>query len=652
MPEIVWKAGQQSPDDPLEFIMSTATPDSMGDIVEQNWQLRDFRKNPIALWQHNSSRPIGTWENVRVVDGQLRGVLKLAREGTSELINEIRSLLEQRILRAVSVGFLPTKQPERLDDGGFRFPRSRLLECSLVSVPANAEALALAKSLGLSDDRLDSFFGEPARGRKSLASDPADSGLNRSGRKRPRIRGKPIMPVKISERIVALEDDIKKDQGALQEIIDAAEQAEEGYTEEVKAQIDELSAEIAEKTEQLKSLQKAERALAIKAVAKEEARGALAPGGRLHAVPAKKEEPGALLVKAAVCAALGYVKTRNAIDVCKEIYPDDPRIEAIVKDATSPADSTTSTWAAELVQEQVAGFVSLLTPISIFARLREMGIPLEFGRNGTIRIPRDASSPTQLGGGWVGEGTPIHTARGAFGQLILARYKLGVIVPYTREIGERSIPAIEGLLREQMLTSTANVIDSKVVSADAAVSGVSPAGLLNGVAETTTGGGTDLDAIRGDLQKLVTVLVLANSWRMPVWILNPKQGIALRNAAWPSGGWVFRAEMAAGVLNGAPYIESTNCPADTIILLDAADFVSGVDLPAIDKSREATIVMADTGATEPTAPLRVDEAAGQTPPAQVHSLFQMDQEALRLLWPATFGQRRSGVLAWMGSIGW
>jgi HK97 family phage prohead protease len=156
----VYKAGTQSEDDPFKFIMSTPAVDRMGDIVEQDWDLRAFRKNPIALWAHKHDSVIGTWKGVKVVDNALQGTLQLAEKGTSRLIDMLRSLIEQRILRAVSVGFLPHKY-EALDEddpwGGYLLSDNELMECSLVSVPANPEALSLAKGLNCGSD-LDRFL--------------------------------------------------------------------------------------------------------------------------------------------------------------------------------------------------------------------------------------------------------------------------------------------------------------------------------------------------------------------------------------------------------------------------------------------------------------------------------------------------------------
>lgn len=182
-PKNIVKVGHQDPNDPLKFILSTADVDRMGDIVDQDhWQLADFKKNPIALFMHDHKAPIGVWKNVRVEGGKLVGYLQLAKEGTSEFIDGIRSLVEQKILKAVSVGF-SVKDYERMvdDEGyttGYRLLSPSLHEASLVSVPANQNALQTAKSLQLCEEDIAKIFVAPEK------SAETGNGLNQSYRNR------------------------------------------------------------------------------------------------------------------------------------------------------------------------------------------------------------------------------------------------------------------------------------------------------------------------------------------------------------------------------------------------------------------------------------------------------------------------------------
>jgi HK97 family phage prohead protease len=146
--DTVFKSGHQSEADPFEFVLSDESVDRMGDVIRADgWDLTAFRKNPIALMGHSHEQILGVWENVRVEGKRLIGRLKMAKPGTSPLVDTVRSLIDQRILKAVSVGFQPIEAEPRKSGGGFDFIKSALHEVSVVSVPANPNALAIAKAL-------------------------------------------------------------------------------------------------------------------------------------------------------------------------------------------------------------------------------------------------------------------------------------------------------------------------------------------------------------------------------------------------------------------------------------------------------------------------------------------------------------------------
>ncbi|MBR1276108.1 HK97 family phage prohead protease [Bradyrhizobium sp. AUGA SZCCT0283] len=145
--------------DGLDFILSDATVDRYGDSIDPTgWDLRNFLRNPIAQFGHQSSFPIGTWKNLQVKDGALRGRLVMAPKGTSDRIDEIRALIEAGVLKAVSVGFRPIESEPLVKSGGTRYIKSELVECSLVSVPANPNALQVSKMLGVSKETLNMVF--------------------------------------------------------------------------------------------------------------------------------------------------------------------------------------------------------------------------------------------------------------------------------------------------------------------------------------------------------------------------------------------------------------------------------------------------------------------------------------------------------------
>ena len=148
----------------IEFLLSDASIDAYGDVIDPHgWVLDEFRANPIALVNHDPNFPCGTWHNVRVERGALRGDLKLAPAGTSPRIDEIRKLVEAGIMRSCSVGFVPLEAEPipGSKQNGIRYKKSLLRECSIVAIPANPNALAQkAKAIGISDATIRSALGQ------------------------------------------------------------------------------------------------------------------------------------------------------------------------------------------------------------------------------------------------------------------------------------------------------------------------------------------------------------------------------------------------------------------------------------------------------------------------------------------------------------
>jgi HK97 family phage prohead protease len=148
------------------FIASTNREDRYGDIVDQSWDLSDFWKNPVFLFAHQSWAPPIGWVREFDVNGDASATharTEFLPQGKNARADELFELARIRAIRAVSVGFIPIDAEDRFDDEhrwlGYRFIRSQLIELSLCTVPANADAVSLARS----------FNGSPAFLRRVLA---------------------------------------------------------------------------------------------------------------------------------------------------------------------------------------------------------------------------------------------------------------------------------------------------------------------------------------------------------------------------------------------------------------------------------------------------------------------------------------------------
>lgn len=124
-------------DNRFHVVMSTATEDRHGDIVEQNWDLKAFKKNPVFLDSHNYNsieHILGKVHNAKVKDGKLVGDIEFMLDNPKGLL--AYKMASGGFLNATSVGFIPLE----FDKYG-KIIKSELLEDSAVSVPANSEAL-------------------------------------------------------------------------------------------------------------------------------------------------------------------------------------------------------------------------------------------------------------------------------------------------------------------------------------------------------------------------------------------------------------------------------------------------------------------------------------------------------------------------------
>jgi HK97 family phage prohead protease len=138
---------------PVTFIASTDTPDRYGDVVGQQWDLSAFERNPVILLNHNSTTlPIGKGK-AYLEDGRL--MIDVEFDQNDEDAKKIESKVRGGYMNAVSVGFQPLEAVLRssLPDGhkykgskGYYYPKSELLEVSIVTIPANNEATLTAKN--------------------------------------------------------------------------------------------------------------------------------------------------------------------------------------------------------------------------------------------------------------------------------------------------------------------------------------------------------------------------------------------------------------------------------------------------------------------------------------------------------------------------
>ncbi len=146
----ITKAVGQDGTPSYRFIASTNSKDRHGEaILQSGWELDNYLKNSQVLYGHDSwSFPIGKTVKLELTDNALIADIVFASKEANEKAEQVRLLVEEGILSAVSVGFIP-KDIQDID-GVRTITQAELLEISIVPIPANQDAVRIAKSKGFS----------------------------------------------------------------------------------------------------------------------------------------------------------------------------------------------------------------------------------------------------------------------------------------------------------------------------------------------------------------------------------------------------------------------------------------------------------------------------------------------------------------------
>jgi HK97 family phage prohead protease/HK97 family phage major capsid protein len=661
------KAAPAPGGEPDEFVMSDGSVDRMGDVIEPSgWDLTAIKSDPVVLFNHDRGQVVGSWKDIRVKDGKLIGRINWTKSKEWPMGNYIRDLVREGILRTVSVGFKPhEKRPLTKDAspeyGPFRFTKQSLLECSLVSVPANANALAIAKDYprGL----LDEVFRKPAS--EHLDRSAAPHGKSAASPIEQQKGSKMSNAATIANKIQSAQQSLNGLLASYEELAGRSEMGEDEtkrYRDELPAQIDAAKAE-------LESHKRAERILLGGQTASDPMPAALtgqimAPTPaksdqsigevvRIPAVPKKKLEPSDHQFRALAAWTKSQASHEQDIgQTLRTMYGTNSMNEItgmVLRAAVNPANTTIATWAAELIQTDVMPFMDRLIADSIYLQLANMGVRYTFGNAGILKIPVRANTPT-LAGNWTAEGGAKPVKRASFTTVSLSPTKMSVISTFTEEMATYSAQSIEQIIRQAMSDDTQMALDGYLIDAVAFSAGVRPAGLLAGVTPITASALTPATAAMvADLKALIGAIVASGGGRNIAIIINPAQALSLGFAQTTTGDFLFTDRTEAGSKFGVRFIVSASCPAGRVIAVDAADFATANgDSPRFAVSTDATLHEEDTN---PLALGTGTQGAGVLA-VPMRSLFQTDAVAVRMSLYVSWVMRRTGMVQTIASVSW
>jgi len=390
-----------------------------------------------------------------------------------------------------------------------------------------------------------------------------------------------------------------------------------------------------------------------KAIEPEEKSGKIALGGSRGA-PAvvktvKNDEPGLGFARFALSMFAAKGDVNSAKSFAENKFGNDVRLQNVMKAAVAAGNTTSPTWAGALVDYQnlTSEFLEFLRPRTIVGQFGVGGIP------GLRRVPFNVRIPGKTTAGtaqWVGEGyrKPVTAAGYAAAELKWA--KIAAISVVTEELERFSAPAIVQLTRDDLSEAVIERMDVDFVDPAKAAgtgAGESPASVTNGVTPIPSSG-TDADGVRADIAALWAT---ADATNLPtgtaVYITDSKTARALSLMRNPLGAREFPDVRVngSGSIDGVPVIISNYVPADSSGSLFILAFASEIYLADdgqvnIDISREATIFLDDAAATAtPTA-------------AQLVSMFQTNQLAIRAERYVRWQKRRPQAVAYLSGVSW
>lgn len=344
------------------------------------------------------------------------------------------------------------------------------------------------------------------------------------------------------------------------------------------------------------------------------------PTPKIEIVSLAKGIGFAQFARAKLCSQLA-AKNGNfvsPVDMAKQMGFSD-EVQDLVTKATL-GTTTDAGFASALVTENrlVGEFVEMLRNATIFDKLK-----------GFRAVPFNSKIPSQLTGGtasWVGEGAKKPLTNPTFNEVEIKEHKLAAITVYTQELMRRSDPAVDVLVRDDLIAASATLIDSTFIDV-AAASSSRPAGILNAVTVTANTGTTAAN-YEADLLSLITTFVNANLSLDGAYFIMSETRAAqislLRDALGNSyfSGMALRGERS---LLGVPVITSQTA-GNKIILVKTSEILlaqdGGVD---VSYSDQATLV--DGGTT--------------------HNLWQENKFAVRIEKFITWAKRRPIAAAFL-----
>lgn len=621
-------------------IASTITTDRMDDVVVP--QGAKFKLPFPLLSQHNSREPIGWVKAVRCSDQKIEVDCEVHNEAApgklKDRLDETWQMLRAKLIAGLSIGFNPIKTARIEGTYGYEIQEWEWLELSAVTIPANSEcSITAIKSI----DRQHLA----ALGREG--SPPGDR--TRSGasehKQRPASGGLSFCRSQKGNTVKTLKElrELRTTKAArLHELVELFRTDDHEDNDAENDEFDALTREVKELDMDIRvATYHAMNGAAASPVEGKSSEGASRSRGGMGFV--KTQDPddkfqGQSLTRLAIAKAAAFVAMKEGNFVSAADFAQNrwgkthPNLVRYIKAAVAGGGTGSGEWGAELAQADTrynGDFVEFLYSLTVFDRLPLRPVPAR------VHIKGQDGAAT---GYWVGESKAIPVSKPDFSDVELTPLKVGAIAVCSKELVADSDPSAELWIRDSIAQASAQRVDTTFLSAAAAVAGVSPAGILNGVSALAPSG-TDAAAVRADMMSLYSGFLTAKNASGLVQIMTPSMAKASALLVNALGQPEFVGLNASGgTLLGDPVFTGDNVTGGDWILLKPSDVWkigdSGVQLSMSD-SAMVEQNDAPTGATDTPV------AASAT----LVSLWQEESLGFKVVRRINFAKRRTSAVA-------
>lgn len=542
----------------IEGIASTPTPDRGGDIIEPGGA--QFTLPIPLLWQHDTAQPIGEVFEATVTAAGIAikaRIPKVAEPGPLQTrLDEAYQSLKARLVRGFSIGFQPIDVKPIKGSYGRHVLKWLWGEVSAVTLPQNLEARIL----------------------RVKTDAPTRTPMQTT-----------------AERITALENSRAAKVAAMAALMTKAQDENVTLAGGPDAeQYDALELEVKNLDGDLARYRTLEQLNKTQATPVPST--TTAP--RYTQVQVKANvPPGTAFFRYCQAKAFGRGDSNSEIAFASRWRDSTPEVELILKAAVAVGNTTDATWAGPLaaLKPLTDEFLELLRPATFLGR-----IP------GFFKVPFNVSVPSQTGGGtysWVGEGAPKPVTKAQFGSISLLITKVAGIIVITEELARSSSPDAITVLRREMINGIAQYLDQQFIDpAVAAVAGVSPGSVTNGVTPITSAGTTPANA-RTDLQALINAMTAAGiSTAGAALVMSETNAAALGSALNPLGQPLFSGLNSTGGTAMGITVYPSQTAGTTVALIQPECILYADDGGVtVDISREATVQMDSAPMNPPDA---------------------------------------------------